>query len=168
MPKAALLFSVSFHLESLALALPAATGNWAWDIHQMFEQAESLCEDLVRNYPRAIEYLDLYASISSRLGHLHFMGKEFSQSIQYFEQTKESLIQLTRKTPSVMAYYFQYFAASDQLSDVHLRNDNPAAARREIQSLIRFLQNSIALNRVRAKKVEFLDKARNKLRRIRD
>lgn len=135
---------------------------------EMFKQAESLCEELVQDYPRAIEYLDLYASISSRLGHLHFIDKELSQSIQYFEQTKTSLIQLTRKTPSVMAYYYQYFAASDQLSDVHLRNDNPAAARREIQSLIRFLQNSIVLNRARPKKLEFLDKARNKLRRMRD
>lgn len=135
---------------------------------QMNEKARDICQQLVQDFPSALEYQDLLASILLRLGHYYLLEKKLPEAVRTLELAKETLVGMIRRSPSMMAYYMQFIAASDLLADAHIEAGDRDQAIKEIQSLLWYLQTARPLNRNRQRKVDLMDKARAKLKGLRE
>ena len=134
---------------------------------EMYGKADRICKELVKSYPSVVEYLDLSASVSMKLGASLGREKKYKEAIEALEDAKASFRSLNRKTPSVLAYYYQYVSATDQAAKLHLKNDNRESARAQWQELLWFIQRTPIFNRNRQRKMELIDKARKELRDLR-
>lgn len=134
---------------------------------EMTRSAEEIAEELVTDYPSVLEYRDLHATVTQKLGRLCLMGNQPDNALTHFEKAKSSLKKLIEKMPYILTYYFQYASVCEQLADLHLQNNSKLKAKAELQGLIMFLQSARPLNRMRPKKNEMLESARNKLRQMR-
>lgn len=134
---------------------------------QMQEEARKICAQLVDKYPSVIEYLDLAASVSLKLGSLYAKANETKKAIGLLEEATEFYMSLVRKSPYVLSHYLQYATSVERLAQAYDADGDPGQARAEWQTLIRLIQNAPALARNRTRKIELLDKAREELRKLR-
>ncbi|MEC9093612.1 MAG: hypothetical protein VX438_12945, partial [Planctomycetota bacterium] len=153
---------------SLVLTQMIRVRNVPLDNHfGMVTRAEEICSGLVADHPSVLEYLDLYFSITQKLGRIYFNKKDYRQSIKMYEKSKSALLRLIEKSPTVLGYYSQYVNNADGIVECHIRSQNLPAAREELRGIIGFVETSLVFNGTRLKKKEFLDKAVRRLRSLR-
>lgn len=147
--------------QTLAIDVQNSDGQY---LVKMKAKGVEICNSLMEEFPRVIEYVDLAASLNEKLATL-LLDSEPGKAEKYFQETQMLLLKLIGEVPRVKSYSMRYANASVMLVELLVNEKMIGAAERELKSLIAFVQRPFFPRG--SKKLELLESCRERLREIR-